>query len=265
MSKNKKNIYSDIIQAIDKTNKDNLVGIHIPSLGREVKFSPLTVSHQKQIISTALDTTVVNTTSHAILTSKIIKECCKEPEVTLYAMDRHAILIGLRVSTLGYDIVAQNANGDDVKTNIESHYKETKQIKPSENLLNLKKIQVNDIIVNFKPPTLDVDIEVNQKILPIVGKNIEDRESLKNIVADAIVYEYVKHVKSVEIGENHVDFDYNYARQLSKIIESLPMSVSREILKEINAIKRYEDKFTKITKDNNVLTIVTDARFYNSE
>lgn len=257
--------YSDLIQAINETNADSEVGIYVPSRGEFVKFTPLTIEHQKRIISTSLDATVLNTTNHAVLMSEICIECCKEP-VTLYAMDRDPIAIALRCESIGYDVSVQNVSGDVVRHNIKEHVNSYKSITKPEDLLSTQTIDVDKTRIKIKPPTLTDDTQVNKCLLPRVSTDdLSDSKVIKNIVGSAIMYEYVKYVKSIEIGDVHVKFDYSHADQLVRVIESLPLSVSKKLLDGINKIKQYQDKFNNISHQDSTLTIVTDARFYNSE
>ena len=257
--------YSDLIQAINETNVDSEVDIYVPSCGKFIKFTPLTIEHQKKIISTSLDATVLNTTNHAVLMSEICTDCCKEP-ITLYSLDRDAIAIALRCESIGYDVSVQNVSGGVVKHNIKEHVSSYKSIQKPENLLSTQTITVDKTCIKIKPPTLKNDTQVNECLIPHVSKDdLSDSKVIKNIVGSAIMYEYVKYIKSIEIGDVHVKFDYTHADQLVRVVESLPLSVSKKLLAEINKIKQYQDKFTNISHQNSTLTIVTDARFYNSE
>lgn len=262
MSDNK---YNDLIQAINETGTSNVVDVYVPSCAKLVKFSPLTIEHQKRIISTSLDATVLNTTNHAILMSEICMECCKEP-ITLYAIDREPIAIGLRCKSIGYDAPVQTVSGDTIKHDIQDHVKSYETIQKPDDLLNTKEISVDQTRIKLKPPTMQDDITVNRCLVPQMSKDdLSDSSTIKNIVGSAIMYEYVKFIKSIEIGDVHVEFDFQHADQLVRVVESLPLSISKKLLDSINQVKTYQDKFIQIKHQESTLTIATDARFYNSE
>jgi len=261
----KKNDYSSIIDAINKTNNSSFVDIYVPSIDKNVKFKPLTVQHQKKIITAALEATAVNATHYAILTSNLIKESCVEPDITFSSIDRLPVLVGLRVNTLGYDVPTLNSSGDKVFHNIKSLYNNFQSFKITKSMLEPKTIKANNITVTIQSPTLDVDIEVNNKALPVVSKHAKDSDTFKNIVGEAVVYEYVKYIKSLKIENQHVEFNHKHATKLTHIVEALPMAVVSDIVQEINKIKDYTDRFTTLKHGDNVFNIITDARFFSSD
>ena len=258
--------YDQIIQAINDTNNNHDVDVYVPSVSRYVKFKPMTISHQKKIISTALDNTLISNANHSILASDIINECCRESDIVLYALDKNPILVGLRCETLGYDINAQNDDGESVKTNIETHVQSFSSIEIPSDLTTTQEIVHDNIKIKIKPPTLEDDTRVGTQVYnSIKSNNFDNVDDIRNTIGDAIVYEYVKFIQSVEIGDIHVSFDHDHAIELTRVVESLPIAVSSQILSIINKIKRVENKFLQLNTSEEQLTIVTDARFYNSE
>lgn len=258
--------YDQIIQAINDTNNNHDVGVYVPSVSRHVKFKPMTINHQKKIISTALDNTLISNANHSILASDIINECCREPDIELYTLDKNPILVGLRCETLGYDINAQNDEGESIKTNIETHVQAFSSIEIPGDLMNTQEIVHDNIKIKIKPPTLEDDTRVGKQVYNnIKSNNFDNADDIRNTIGDAIIYEYVKYIKSVEIGDIHVPFDHDHAIELTRVVESLPIAVSSQILKIINNIKSIENKFLQLNDQEQQLTIVTDARFYNSE
>jgi len=264
MAKKKTTNFANLISAINKTNDNALVEIYVPSKDRPVKFNPLTVQHQKDIITTALDNTLLNNTHYTILTSKIIAECCAE-DIELLAIDRIPVLIGLRVNSLGYDVPTLDGNGDKVMYNIKSLYDKYQTYKLPQNFTKDKHVTVNGIDITIRIPTLEEDTTVNSNSLPIVSKHASDTDSIKYIVGEAIVFEYIKYIKSIEVGNEKITIDVDISGKLTKVIESLPMNVINELVKEINKTKLYIDQFTTIKTDKETLNIVTDARFFSSD
>lgn len=265
MSKKKPSQINSIIDAISKNNDQNVVDIFVPSVNDVVKFLPLTVQHQKRILSGAIDATVLNTTSHSILVSKIIQECVRDQNITFYAVDRAAITIGLRVNTLGFNVPVMENDENVSRYDIKSHYEAFNTHTIPGDLLEEKIVTVGDIKLTIKPPTLKEDTTVNTKVLPIVGKNVSDNEKLKQIIGESVVHEYVKYIKKIEIAGNTMQFDYNHANQLARVVESLPMNVVNKLIEVINTCKQYEDVFTTVKTEKSNLSIVTDARFYSSD
>ena len=263
MSKGKTNV-SDILSAIEQVSKENLLDVYVPSLARHVKFSPLRVNHQKKIIQAALESASLGPTYNTLLGSEIIDECCTEPRVSLYAIDRDPILIGLRAQSLGTDTTVQNESGDDIKYDIGNHVKAFDQIKPPPGLFETKHVVDGVITLVIQSPTLKRDDDVNKHTIPD-KQTPSNKDDIKNLIGEAITYEYIKYIKEIKIGEVSIEFDSASTKKFISVVESLPMSVSKKLILEINKIKDFERKFTQIIDQDKVLTVVTDARFYHSE
>lgn len=264
MSK-KKTKFNDVISAINELTDSQQIDIYVPSLGRNVKFKPLTVYHQKKIIESAIDTSAYNTASGLLLSSQIIKECCTEKDIKLYAIDRDPVLISLRAKTLGYDVPVQDPNGDVKVFNIEEHVSSFNNIQPEPDMFTNKQHEQDGIQFVTRVPTLKQDDIVSNKVLPGVKRNSEDTGRLKEIISDAISHEYIKYIHSISINGNTIEFNCEDVLDLVHVVGALPMTVSKKLVDEINKIKGFERKFTQINTDTEILTLVTDARFYHSE
>jgi len=261
----KKNDYSDIISAIERVNKENLLDIYVPSIGKPVKFTPLTVHHQKKIIETALESVSLNPAHNSLLSSEIIADCCQDTTVSLFAIDRDPIMIGLRAQTLGTTATIQNTAGEDVKHDIKSHVDNFKNIKCPPGLLNEHEFTESGITISIQAPTTTRDDTINRNIIPTDRKDPGSKDDIKNIIGSAITYEYVKYIKYIKIDNTVVGFLDGDVKQLVSVVESLPMSISKRLIAEINKVKQFEYKFTQINSESGTLSIVTDARFYHSE
>lgn len=265
MSENK-DTYKQLLAALEQSNINNTVDVFVPSVGREVKFTPLTIKHQKQIIATSLDNAVASITNHVILTGKILIDSCCEPDVQLYSMDRDPVLIGLRVKSLGYDANLQDEDGEKIKHNIETHVKSFSATPVESDLISLKTVEHAGITIRVKPPTMQDDIDVSTRMIhKLDSVDLSKKNNIKNTVSDALVYEYIKYIKRIEIGEMSIPFDYQYISKLIQVVESLPITISTQVLQLINKVKSLEEKFTKIDTSTGQLTIATDARFYDTE
>lgn len=259
-----KNNFTDIISAIEQVNKDNLIDVYVPSIGTFAKFTPLTVQHQKKIIGSALESASFNLVYSSLTSSEIIKACCQDSTLNLLAIDRDPIMIGLRTKTLGYDVNVQDPDGDDVSINIREHVESFDSIKPYPALFEEKTIVDSGITVKISPPSMKRDDTVNRVVIP-EQEQAKNKEDIKEMISSAVTYEYIKYIRSIQVGDTVLDFIPNVSKKLIAVVESLPMSLSRKIVDQINKVKAFERKFTQISEEDRVLSIVTDARFYHSE
>jgi len=259
-----KNNFTDINSAIEQVNKDNLIDVYVPSIGTFAKFSPLTVQHQKKIIGSALESASLNLVYSSLVSSEVIKTCCQDPTLNLLAIDRDPVMIGLRTKTLGYDVNVQDPEGEDIPFNIREHVDSFETIKPDSSLFEEKSITDNGITVKISPPNMKRDDTVNRVVIP-EQERAKNKDDIKEMISSAVTYEYIKYIRSIQVGDTMLDFIPNVSKKLITVVESLPMSLSRKIVDEINKTKAFERKFTQISDEDRVLTIVTDARFYHSE
>ena len=259
----KKNQYNELIDILQEVNEKDIIPVYIPSLQRSVDFKPITVQQQKKIISTALESSL-NTMAFNILTNDLIKECCLEDNLTIYTFDKPGILVSLRGHMLGYNIVGQNPKGDDVEVNVEDHCKAFPSHKLPKTLLNSRIIKYKDIEITFQPPVLADDSAVNIKARKVIDNLLKDRD-ISSSIGEVIVYELVKYIKSININGKTLDFNYIDTLQLVKVVEQLPLRISKLIITEIEKIKKHEDKFSTINIGKEKVTIVVDARFFNGE
>ena len=165
---------------------------------------------------------------------------------------------------LGYDIIGQSPTGNDVEVNVKDHCEKFPTHKIPKTLLNRKTIKHGDIEISFKPPLLEEDTAVNTR----ARKKIDDLLKDKNIsssIGEVIVYELIKYIKSITISGRVLEFNYTDVLQLVKVVDQLPLNLSKLIITEIEKIKKYEDKFGTLTVGKEKVTIVVDARFFNGE
>tara|TARA_R110002110_G_scaffold16764_13_gene72177 strand:- start:265 stop:765 length:501 start_codon:yes stop_codon:yes gene_type:complete len=165
---------------------------------------------------------------------------------------------------LGFDIHAHNAAGKDIYTNIEKHYNTWDTITMPEGHLDSKTIEYDGISIEIEPPTIDIDTEVSKKTKSTISKMIEN-DRVNEIIGEAIIYELIKYIKSINISKTSIQFAHSDVIRLTKIVEALPLKLSKSILTEIDRIKSYEKKFTDFTVDGEELSFLVDARFFNGE
>ena len=259
----KKNQFTELIDILQEVNEKDIISVWIPSLQRSVDFKPITVQQQKKIISTALESSL-NTMAFNIITNNLIKECCSEPDLLIYAFDKPSILTSLRGHMLGYDIIGQSPTGNDVKVNVKDHCEKFPTHKIPKTLLNSKIIKHGDIEISFKPPLLEEDTAVNTRARKKIDELLKDK-NISSSIGEVIVYELIKYIKSITISGKILEFNYTDVLQLVKVVDQLPLKLSKLIITEIEKIKKYEDKFGTLTVGKEKVTIVVDARFFNGE
>jgi len=250
---------NDIIGAIESVSRQNTLDIFVPTQNRTVKFRPMTVKHQKQIISSALENSL-NTAHFHVECNNIISECCLEPDIEIYVIDRNAILVGLRVNMLGSIVPIS----DDKTYDIRDFYEQYSTLNPPEDLLNNITLEYNGIKIETKPPTVKIDGEVNKIAKKIFDKHLEEKK-VKETVTEAIVFEILKYIHKIHAAGKTIEFDHSNALNLAPVVEALPLTLSKKLFDAIDHVKQYENSFTTVETDGEKQSIIIDARFFNGD
>lgn len=250
---------NEIIGAIESVSQQNTIDVFVPTQNRVVKFKPMTVKHQKQIITTALENSL-NTSHFHVECNSIIRDCCLEPDIELYVIDRNAILVGLRVNMLGSIVPVS----DDKTYDIQDFYEQYSTRTPPENLLNNITLEYNGIKIETKPPTIQIDGEVNKIAKKIFDKHLEEKK-VKETVTEAIVFEILKYICKIHAGGKTIEFDHSNAVDLASVVEALPLTLSKKLFDAIDHVKEYENSFTTLEIDGEKQSIIIDARFFNGD
>jgi hypothetical protein len=257
-----KSQYADLLAELNTINKQNKLAIYVPSQQKYIDFTPLTVHHQKKIITTAISDTLNVSTFHLLINS-IINECCTEKQ-KLYLIDRDAIMIGLRGYMLGYKTTGKNSAGKDVDLDFEDHCNNFKNIKLPSELLSTTTVEYDGIAIEIESPTLDIDTAVSKKVSPVINKMMKD-DNINDTIGESIIYELTKYIKSISISGTTMRFKHSEVIKLAKVIESLPLKISKMIMNEIENTSGHIGKFTTIESESGNITIPVDARFFNGE
>lgn len=242
----------DLISQLQQHNKDEHIDIFVPSLNKTSQFSPLTVHQQKELIKTALDGTISGVTLNDTLNNIILANSTDNLEFNIF--DRYAIAIQLRASCIG-NIYEFEKSKD--KLNLTDHisnvYKDNTElaIKP-------KKIKQGPITVNVNVPTISRECKVNA----IFIKNVGEHESAGNTISEMYIYEIVKFIKDITVGDGEsFIFGNTNVYDCTRIIDNLPASVNQKIIKYMEEARDIENVCLNVNEEN----ISIDASFFTSD
>ena len=138
-----------------------------------------------------------------------------------------------------------------------------------------------DAVIDFKEITIKQQKDIITSALDALLTNTVFNNTVNNIVKNNIITEpeHIQNLTTVDrlpiiislrkqsLGADvliKTDTD-SYNTQCVAIVEKLPMSVSKQILKFIHTIKRYEEKFLTVKHDKTTTTLSIDATFFNNE
>jgi len=222
--------------------------IFIPSVNKEVNATQINLKQQKDIISTAVNGVVGALQFTKAVNDVIIDNVDSE---NFYTFDRVPVLLALRQQSLGSKV-------KDTKDNfvsIEDFISKAKDVPKFE----LKKeVSIDSIKVKLKLPTLkDENVILKRSISEI--ENLKS-DSLSDAMGLIYIFEIIKVIESVSVGEEEVEFNNLKVADRFKIIEQLPLELYDKITGFLSQVTQYDKKI--LTNDES--TIVIDATLFDA-
>lgn len=255
--------FKSLLADINKLNDQETFKIYIPSLGRDVDFSPLTVKQQKKILSSGVDTNIENLTfSNSI--NEIMTTNIKQPDVKIYTIDRPLIILQIRANSIG-DEIKLYIDTQEYKVNIKEQVRKIRKIKPDLNSMTFT-MSAGEMAIKCSVPDIETDTEFNKHFTKKVKKGKNNRLELTDLIGDIYVHEIVKFIDSITLGENTVNFDTELSTtEMIEIFESLPLSVSAKITEEIQKVRKIEIESIESDVLPEGASISIDASIFTSE
>jgi hypothetical protein len=232
--------------ALQKIILKNAFTVYVPSLKREVKFTPITVSQQKKLYECASDNLVFQT-KFIVATYEIIKENCLEPELVdgFNVFDRISVLIALRVNLFNTTDIAIDENIKGSVIEVQDRLKATDYTQLD------NQIETPYFVFEMQIPKLLDSYKIENEL----RKNTQPSEDYVKVFSDVYTSELIKIIKEIhyrtELDGDLVAVNYTSKPALEKIqiISSLPA----EVIKDIRA---YLLKYYKVCAD--ILTLTLD-------
>ncbi len=234
----------------------NAISVYLPSLKKEIKFTPLTIAQQRQIYECASDNLAFQT-KFILATYEIIKNNCLEPNVVdnLNAIDRVSILISLRKNLFGSNTAITEEGEIDLDTILN-------KIKNTNCDIFKEKIQVGELLFKIHIPNIFDWYNIEKDL----RNGNESPKTFVKIFSEVYATELVKIVKEIYYkAENEeylpVLFKEKTTEEKMQAINSLPADVSFHFKKAlIQYYDYYMDLLTVsiIGQDDNI--VVLDIR-----
>jgi len=235
---------SDFISKLNAVN--NNVKVIIPSTGEVAEIKPLSLKHQKDIISCVGDG-VAGLISFTRLINGIITQNEGVKNITQH--DKLAIITTLRVSALGPNYKAK----DDV---IDISLLPEKISSYKFKTPGTDSFSFEGIGVDVKVPSLEWETEVTKKLEDEVKRNGDNNS--RNI-GSIYTHELIKHINSVTLGQTKVNFNELKMRECVSVIEAIPLALNKKIIDFIEKRRTEENEMLTI----NGVTIEISPSFFD--
>ena len=254
---------NNILDKLKKATAGNLIDSFILSSNTTVKFTPLNVKQQKEIIKTAMDG-ILSPISFSIIVNEIIKNNASALQNFLVA-DKPLVMLNLRKHSVGDNITL--ARGD---KKIETTITEIiNRYKPNIDLNACHKtIQEGNIQVTTKLPSLEEDTKINIEVKKLF-EQYKDEEKIREIIGELFVVEVLKYINTITFKiyneENKITFSDLTLEQKAKAFESLPMSINNKIIEVITMIRNEEKRLLEVVDGQDTYSIILDSGFFFKE
>jgi len=245
---------SSILSKLNDLNNSNLISVYVPSAKKEMQFKPLSVKQQKDLIKSGLDGALAG-----ITISNIIGQIILDNSVDTYdylVTDKLPILLALRKQSFGNSFILKEGdeetefNLDDILKN-ELNYSFDTQVEI--------KLANSEVVAHVDVIKIQDDIKINQYQLEKLRKNKD--EAISETVGSMFIYEIVKFVTKILIGNDTLDLTTLPIKDRLTVIESVPVTLNNSILEYIQKFRKEEAEY--VTIDGKVLPI--DARLFAKE
>jgi hypothetical protein len=227
---------------------DKKFDVYCPYSKRTVKSSPISFKQQKDIIATLTEGTLGIIQFQKIINNILMDNTGDE----LSVLDKVPAILKLRYESIGKEI-----NIEDAKIDITPILEKIETLKYPK----LSNVKHDKFQVNLFVPNLRDEIKVINSIIEDLKKDSKDLG--KNIV-NVYTHEIVKFVDNIVMGDDVLDFKSLSIRDRINIIEKLPLSINKKIIKEIEKLKKVETDLLTIEVDGEEKSFDIDVNFFDN-
>ncbi len=238
-------ISSDLLKKLKEVKND----LKITVTSGEVVFTPLTLKQQKDLLSTA-----VSGIRGAIEFQKALNNTIIENSDTdeIFTIDRAKICLLLRRQSLGDGVKV----GEEI-LNIDKFIGKVDSVKREFKMES--KATEGGVTLCLKVPTLKEENAVISRCLVELDKAKDLKESSKAFGV-IYLYELIKYIESVKVGEEVAVFTDLKIAERVEIIENLPLTVYKQLSTFFKAFTAYENEILTFEEK----TIAIDPTFFDT-
>lgn len=238
-------ISSDLLKKLKEVKND----LKITVTSGEIVFTPLTLKQQKDLLSTA-----VSGVRGAIEFQKVLNNTIIENSDTdeIFTIDRAKICLFLRRQSLGDDVKV----GEEI-LNIDKFIGKVDSVKREFKMES--KATEGGVTLSLKVPTLKEENAVISRCLVELDKAKDLNESSKAFGV-IYLYELIKYIESVKVGEEVAVFTDLKIAERVEIIENLPLTVYKQLSTFFKAFTAYENEILTFEEK----TIAIDPTFFDT-
>ena len=246
---------NDILKQLDTLNQQSGVDVYVPSLKKNVKFKPLNLRQQKNLLKSSVEETLTKisfiTNFYSIIQESILETININ---SLYIYDRIAIAIALRCASLDPIYTLEDSTYD-----LRDKLKEITEI-PVDTKSVSSTVEVKNLRVDLEVPTLSIDRDISVVVMNKIKAAQSD--DIRTLIGELFIHEVIKFIKTVtfknETGDSVINFADIKTEDKLAITEKFPTTLTNQVLDFVKKYREFESKYTAV--DNGSIEI--DGSFF---
>ena len=239
------NLVLDKLKEINEQKGEN---IFLPSLGKEIKFAPLTLKQQKELLSKVPDNSYDIVQFNNIFNSVIVSNNEEDIKLSdLKNVDKFAIVLQYKLSMTGstFKVGKKTVSLNQLLSKLKEYN--------YSNFKNIETVSLDNLSAELEVPNLDYEAKINKSVTSLI-KN----KNKNNAMAELFVSEFIKYIKSITLDSDKFNLtSLTYDNKLT-IVEELPSAFTKKIIDYMDAIKTEENELSTI---NGVMVDITNDLF----
>lgn len=250
--------FDDALRALDAISEAFNVSIWIPSKKKEYLFKEIDAKQQKNMLSSAMNSSVYNTTFikslYDILNSNFLdKENLKDlKDFTVY--DKFSIAIALKDKTSEETSVTFDEKDNIVKKiSLKPIIERFKTFETPENQFLEFDNQNIKVKLEISVPTIGKELEYEEQIHKKEKKvdDIKNNEEIQQIISEAFIGETTKYIKNIYINDTDLNFQNIDFTKKIKLVEKLSSGILQKVLHTVSEWKSKIDTILTVSIDEN--------------
>lgn len=260
--------FNNALDALNEISEIFKVDVWIPSKQKYLCFKEIDTKQQKDMLSSAMDSSVYNTTFitvfYEILKQNILeKDKTLIDDLTIYDKASVAIYLKNQISN-ELNVIFDNKNEITKKINLDEIIEKFKAYNTPKNEI-IKVINKNvSLSIEVGLPTVLVELQHDKQMAKSYKKSnqVKNNDDVKNIISDAFIVETSKYIKKIWINDTEVELNSDRIDQKLKIIEKLPSVIVQKVLEQISKWKKEVDDILMVEHEEYKKVIGIDSLLF---
>jgi hypothetical protein len=267
----------EILNVLQELNNVTGFDIFIPSLNKNISFKQLSTVQLKELLKTSINEIPIYNTQFILLINSFIKDNCLDQNIdttNFTVLDKLLFVFKTRIESISpeYEFLLTDdektkyntqQNSVIVDLNLNYNYFINQTIKHQS-----REFKDKNYSVEISLPTIKIENDFEEAFHNNIDIEIKTKNDLQNLLSSAFVNEVAKYIQKIQIDQKIINLNELDFNTRIKFVESLPATITNEVLKFIDYYKGVTNLLTtvNITLDNQKQIskrIPIDASFFN--